>query len=926
MNRILIISFIFLFIPNSFADSRIPEYNIKANLDINRHIIYGEEGVVYANNSSSVLKNIYFNIYANKYYTPEEIRRAQFAFNFFRSKFMPEGFNKNYLKIKEIKKGNTPVKFNIEGKYKTILKVELPSALAPGEKVTLNIKFEVKIPPAMGIFGYHKSVTYLSYWYPMLAVFKDGQWHTNPLSVYHQPYFMETSNYKLSLTLAANQRVAHSGIKTGAKHHKSNLKTIYIEAPLVRDMTLAISSEYNLLSRKCGNVTIKSYYLNESKDFAEKSLDYAVSAMKYYQKTLGKYPYPEFSVAETHIGWLGNEFSNIIFIDNRAYNLPGILERHFDFLISHEMAHQWFLIQVGSNQYRQTWLDEAFAAYIGLLYLEDKYGTGNNYYKLPKKLTFLPEASFRESRRIRYLYLVKNNIDEIILKPIDKFKRPENVFVMPYDKGLFVLDMFKHLVGEEKFFLILRTYIKRYQYKTAQVKDFIEVCNEISGRDFTGFFNDWLKTDKVCDYGIGGVGGRKKRARYHYSIRFIRKGEIRMPVEILIRFKDGYKETIKWDGHDREKTIVVSHKYKLDLVYVDPDKKLLDVDLKNNYWPSNIKLKTTPYYAGIYDVPMLNPTDRYAMVLGIPLNVYNAGIRLSGAHMLDDFSYLDVRYDFHHKLVLAKAEHRVDHVGKIREGSLKFTSYVKDSVDSDEWLKGIKVSFKKELGYKIYALEPIENDISFYIERNHELTERFGKKNRTIAGVTYNRDTKILAWDPIGGTKTILNIGRVHDIFGGSEEYNFFKGDFRIYKNLWEEKYILALRGVVGLSNPGARDLFTLGGMDTLRGYGDLAFEGSNMVLGNAEFRFPIFSGKEHPLLYKILNFNKLSGVLFYDKGKLWEEHFKDSPYRDNIGFGLRMEVTALGFFEKLIITTDFAVPTDDTSKLRIWLQMGHAF
>jgi aminopeptidase N len=47
-------------------------------------------------------------------------------------------------------------------------------------------------------------------------------------------------------------------------------------------------------------------------------------------------------------------------------------------------------------------------------------------------------------------------------------------------------------IDEEKVLQILRTYYERYQYKIATTADFIQVANEVAGKDLSTFFQEWL--------------------------------------------------------------------------------------------------------------------------------------------------------------------------------------------------------------------------------------------------------------------------------------------------------------------------------------------------------------------------------------------------------------------------------------------------
>ncbi|MCK4262298.1 BamA/TamA family outer membrane protein, partial [bacterium] len=429
------------------------------------------------------------------------------------------------------------------------------------------------------------------------------------------------------------------------------------------------------------------------------------------------------------------------------------------------------------------------------------------------------------------------------------------------------------------------------------------------------FFHQWLRTDAKCDYGIEEI--REK------EVTIVRYGRIAMPVEVSVIFKDGSEKRIRLDGEKRRETLRFHSKIRS--VKVDPEERILDYRPRNNCYPPHVHTKVTPYYAAIYDIPVLNPSDSYSVVVGFPLNIYNVGFRTSGRRLYDQFTYLDLRYDFHHKWTWGSVSHQIEHLlGP--ETFLGFELYGGDSIDNEERVHGGKISLRKQLGPTIYAIDRITNDLTIFLDRNNEIDDDLEEQDETFLGLTYNFDSRLLGWDPLGGAKTSLTIGRAESFLGGKEEYNKGVLDLRSYLRLGRDDRMLALRQMVGLSNPPHKDLFKLGGMSTLRGYRDEKFKGGNFLLTNVEYRRPIISKRENPFLMRLVSFNELGGVLFFDIGRVWDEHYDEGDFESDVGIGFRAEMTLLAFFEKVITRLDIAFPTGDYSHPRVWLQMSHMF
>ena len=915
-----------------------PRYNLKIKVDTKNHYLEAVETVNFTNNTGVSLDELHFNIYANKQFTREETKRLGFYQNYFKVNMFPDGPKGADFKINSVTTSNRPLNFVIEGPSLTAMKVALPGILRPGKRIDLQIKFTLKLPHAFGILGYFQGVNYLGHWYPILSVYKGGKWHDNPLGVNHQPYFSDAAYYETELTIENEQVVAHSGELVHTERNSDGTKTLKVKTGPVRDFTFDTSSEYKILSSQVKGIQLNVYCFPVDIACAQKALEYAVSAMEFYTEKFGTYPYSVFNIVETHIGWLGNEFSNMIFIYSRGFNLPDILYRHLDFLISHEMAHQWWYLQVGSDQFSQTWLDEAFASYANTLYLESKYGKDNNYLALPKWALFLPNTSFREARVQRYLYAAKNKTDETILIPINEFRRPENVFILPYDKGMWILDMLRYITGEETFQKIMDAYLSNFRYKTADTEDFIRICENVSGKNLKWFFNQWLTTTGKCDYALDKIRQHNEPDGWVTSFNVVRKGEIKMPVEILAVTKSGRKIWRKWHGRGASYNFRITTEDRIVKILIDPKKKLLDYKLQNNYWPIRKKIKLTPYYPLLYDIPLLNPSDAYSVVAGATYNVFNAGLRITGRRVYDYTSYIDSRYNFSHRRISTVLGHQIEHsFGSLI--SLDFEGGYDRTMDNakrfnkgtDSLVKG-RVALTKQLGPTFYSIDKVLNNVTFYFERNREVYLENQKFNRSKFGITYNLDHRVLAWDPIKGIKLKCNLEEGGMILGSNTDFTKFEIDTSLYNQLWKQDYIFANRMNVGLSwgDVVGAERYMLGGKDTLRGYGDEKFASKNKFLFNSEYRFPIIRDREDSLLRDFITFNRLNGVVFYEAGMPWDDEvdFNSDNVKTDVGFGLRFEVTVLGFFEKTLNRIDVGLPLDGDGKLQphIWFEITHAF
>src|SRR3989338_6051720 len=209
-----------------------PKYEIDASIDTARHFIQARQKVTFVNNSHKSTSQIYFHIYPHRKYSKEEKNFILRYAAYFKVNPFPEGFQSGDLKINTVSAQGRNLQYSIEGKDNTILRIDLDREIAPGDLLVLDLDYLVVIPHMYGRFGWHKNITSLLRWYPMLSVLDKEGWHNYPFYPYHQPYFSEAALYSVKLTVAKEETAIHSGILKEETQNPDCSKTLFIESEL----------------------------------------------------------------------------------------------------------------------------------------------------------------------------------------------------------------------------------------------------------------------------------------------------------------------------------------------------------------------------------------------------------------------------------------------------------------------------------------------------------------------------------------------------------------------------------------------------------------------------------------------------------------------------------------------------------------------
>ena len=154
--------------------------------------------------------------------------------------------------------------------------------------------------------------------------------------------------------------------------------------------------------------------------------------------------------------------------------------------ILHEMAHMWFGDLVTMRWWDDLWLNESFATYMATLSLARATRFTNAW------VTFANEE--------KTWALAQDQLPSthpIVADMTDTDAVRTHFDGITYAKGASVLRQLVAWVGEEAFTAGLRTYFRRHRFANAELRDFLAVLEEASGRELDSWAREWLQTAGV---------------------------------------------------------------------------------------------------------------------------------------------------------------------------------------------------------------------------------------------------------------------------------------------------------------------------------------------------------------------------------------------------------------------------------------------
>ncbi len=436
----------------------IPLYHIEAAIDTDALLLTGRQRLEYTNLEGVKLSEIYFRLYPN----------------------LPTYGGQARLHEATVNEQETLFSYEAED---TALKLALDTPLPPGETLEIELSFTVEIPQKDAgyvLFGYSQGIFSLPSFYPMLAVHdqdydKNGGWRLDIAPAYADAVYSQVALYQVDVTVPTEMIAVTSGSVLEVEDSAEGRRTLRCVSGPARDFALLMSQDFQVQSSVAQGTTINSYYLPQDEKAGQSALWYAAAALKVYNDCFGPYPYREFEVVEAPLTYRGMEYPGLSLIGIDLYRE---WRKDLEFLIAHEVGHQWWYNQVGSDPLNHPWLDEGLTEYSTIYYYRMVHGRA------------AAEELVRTRWLIPYESAARRGRDAVLDQPAAAFA--DNYEVIVYAKGALFFNALRQKVGDDAYLTIMRRYLREYKYRLVSPQDFMNVAQQACGLSLDEVYRQWL--------------------------------------------------------------------------------------------------------------------------------------------------------------------------------------------------------------------------------------------------------------------------------------------------------------------------------------------------------------------------------------------------------------------------------------------------
>ena len=559
-------------------------YEISARLDEPAGVLSGGERIRYRNASPDTLTTFSLHLYLNAFRPGSrwadadsvegrrrfnDLRDPDFAFNHVRDvRIMGQAVEAVYPLAPD----------------STIVRFVLPRPLLPGDSMTVEMGWDARpstVPRRQGRQGRRFD---FAQWYPKVVVYDRFGWEEHPLTPAGE-FYGEFGSFTVDLDLPEDQVMGATGVPVcgdpgweranraparpveyqrdyygastpsadacaGAEPGRKRLRWY---AERVHHFAMSLNPAYRYEGGRFGSVAVHVLYQpgDDSTWGGGVAVERTQTALAWLDRVYGPFGWPQLTNVHRIEGG-GTEFPMMIHDGSADQGL-----------IVHEAGHNYTMGLLANNEWREGWLDEGFTSF---------------------QTSWFWETMGRESYGETEANVLELDLDGYSEPPsleAQAYRDFTSYNIAIYTRGELFFHQLRAIVGDETMHRILQTFYQRWKYRHVDEAAFRSVAEEVSKRDLTTFFAQWLHSTDLYDYAVGRVRSRREGEGYLTRVEVVRKALGRFPQDVAV-CAQGDTALARTDGLAEREWVELRTRTRPKSVMIDPLVRSHDWNMLNN--------------------------------------------------------------------------------------------------------------------------------------------------------------------------------------------------------------------------------------------------------------------------------------------------------------------------------------------------------
>jgi len=601
------------------------QISMKAVL-IDDHKIQIDQEITFFNTSEQQLDTIYLLNWANGYKDKTTPLAKRLVEDYDKSLYFANIKDRGYSKISSLKCNDLSVEFYIPETATDIVRITLPSSLAPKDKVKLRIVYEVKIPKDKYTgYGRNELNYSLRYWHMTPAVF-DKKWHLfSNLNL--DDYYVQPTDFNIEFEIPIGYTL-HSDLEQEALINEDhvlyslsgkNRLDIELNIQPINNFSVYNTEETEIIT----NIKSKNLSENIKSDVLQRQLDFI-------ENLLGSYPHSRMLVSNT--AYQKRPVYGFSQLPKSLNPFSDIFE--WDIKLFKAITDRYVENTVLTNTREDNWLADGIQIYLMIEYVNQYYpevkAIGNISKKWGIRRYNISKLDFNGKYPFVYQFSARKQLDQSLDTRADSLSNFNLKLVNRYKSGLGLKYLDAYL-NEDIIKSTLQEFYKDNELKLSKTEDFNKILRAKSDKQLDWFFQNYLTTNNKINYTIKNID--EENDSVHVTIQ--NRSNFTAPITLYgIKKKEiKFKQWI--EPVENETTVTVSRadidRLSLNYEYLIPEENLRDNWKKLDKKLLNRPLKFTflrdiedPYYNQVFYKPYVSYNFYDGFLLGP--TIYNQAL------------------------------------------------------------------------------------------------------------------------------------------------------------------------------------------------------------------------------------------------------------------------------------------------------------